>query len=834
MIRLIVTNTIKKLSFRKDIEGLKGEEMNTDFRSHKYWLISTAILITAVFIFYPHTTYDNISMEISRTEAIELSEKFLAGQKVDFDQFQSEAFVEKSSEANKYLQRHLDNEKFALLMDKDEWQTYGWYVIFHKNLPRNSSQTRYTLTVSHKGKIISYWREIPDTAYVPSISREDATELITDFIHKRTDIDLSQFELIRTKENNLSKRDDFSFRWEKDFDHAPGKLVVSASVQGNQPGGFSYMFTPPEEAESIINTTEALFNTISAIFIFFLTQYAIFFFLKKYHQGEVWIKMGRNIFILFFAVSVLNLVNSWPGIGRNVSIGDLNFLTVKIIVVLINGLLLYFFMSLLIFTTWAVGESYARSLWPNKLRGMDAFIKGHITSVNSGNSLMIGMVIGTGLFMIHLLAASLLNDGKGGAYIDILSFIEVYDTYLPAGSILTEAFTTSMLTSIVVTFFVVNLSYQRWKRKWLSIFLTGIITTLSLTIIYTSIVVNVFSVDLIIVFITGCLLAYFYFQFDLLTIFSINFHIYLLKSGFTLTGSVDSFYQFNFILLCIAFIFTPVVYIISRLRKEEFVLENFGAPSHIQRISERERLKKELEIAAKVQLSLLPKEQLKLTGYDIAAVSIPAIEAGGDYYDFVNLGNNKVGIAIGDVSGKGVGAAIYMTLTKGILQAHAEENVSPKVVLGKVNRLLYKTIEKNSFVSMFYAILDTENHEIVYSRAGHNPGILCGFEDGSTRLLMSKGMALGLEEGAIFTNTLFEDSLILKKGDLVVLYTDGFTEAMNEKLEQYGEKKLTELIKNNRTKKSSELLDLILKDARKHMDNYPQHDDMTIVIVKRV
>jgi len=98
-------------------------------------------------------------------------------------------------------------------------------------------------------------------------------------------------------------------------------------------------------------------------------------------------------------------------------------------------------------------------------------------------------------------------------------------------------------------------------------------------------------------------------------------------------------------------------------------------------------------------------------------LSLPAVEAGGDYYDFVKLDNNKIGIAIGDVSGKGVGAAIYMTLTKGILQAHAEENASPKVVLGKVNKLLYKTMEKNSFVSMFYTILDINNHTISYARA---------------------------------------------------------------------------------------------------------------------
>lgn len=808
--------------------------MYNDYNSHKYWIAAGGIFILFIILLFSHTPYNDFKMEITRSDAVESSKKFLADQDVDLSDFMTEGFTDRNLDANNYLQRNLDKNKFAELIEQDDWFTYGWTIMFHKNLPRNAFQTTYDVTVSHKGKVVAFERDIPDTAYAPSLSREDATALIANFIAENTDIDLSQFELISTRENNLSKRSDFSFKWEKDFPYAPGKLVVTASVQGDVPGGYSYEFVPPEGNSFEIGTMEALFNTISAIFIFFLTQFAIYLFLKKYHQGEVWVKMGRNLFILYFFISLVNLINSWPGIGRGTNIGELNFLTVKIIVMLLNGLLVYFFISLLIFASWSVGESHARSLWPNKLRGMDAFIKGHLTARNSGNSLMIGFVIAAGFFVVQLVLSLLLNDGNGSTFINAATNLNVYNKYLPALDVLTDAFTTAMLSSIAVTFFIVNLSYQKFKKKWISIFITGLITTLSMAVFYSSFVTNLFEIDVVILFVIGSLLAYFYFQFDLLTLFSINFHLFIFKYGAILAASSNSFFEFNLFLLLLALLFTPVVYVISRIRKEDFVLENYGAPNHIQRISERERLKKELEIAAKVQLSLLPKEELKITGYDIAATSIPAIEAGGDYYDFVNLGNNKVGIAIGDVSGKGVGAAIYMTLTKGILQAHAEENVSPKVVLGKVNRLLYKTIEKNSFVSMFYAILDTDNHKIVYSRAGHNPGILCGLDDGSTKFLKSRGMALGLEKGSIFSDTLIEDTFSLNKGDVVVLYTDGFTEAMNEKLEQYGEEKLTELIRNNRNKSAGDLLILILKDVRKHMDSYPQHDDMTIVIVKRV
>ena len=488
----------------------------------------------------------------------------------------------------------------------------------------------------------------------------------------------------------------------------------------------------------------------------------------------------------------------------------------------------------MIFATWAVGESYARSLWPNKLRGIDAFIKGHFYSIDSGSSLMKGFVLGAALAFSYLLVGILINQPDSKIFLSPTGNFDIYAAWLPSIAVVLDSVTTASLASIAITFFVVNISYQRWKRKWISILLSGLVTTLAFVIASTPPSLNNFGINILAGFIFGCGIAYIYFLFDLLTIASLHFHAILFSKGYALYAGTNSFYQWNFIVIALVLVVTPALYFISRIKKEDFELENYGLPTHIQKISERERLRKEMEIAAKVQLSLLPKEEPVIPGYEIASISIPAVEAGGDYFDFVKLSENKMGIAIGDVSGKGVGAAIYMTLTKGILQAHAEEDVSPKNVLSKVNRLLYKTIEKNSFVSMFYAILDVNNHNILYSRAGHNPGILCSLADGGTKLLFSKGMALGLEQGSIFTSTLNEEEIEIKQGDVFVLYTDGFTEAMNEKQELYGEEKLINLIKNNNNLSAHNLMNLVLRDVRKFVDNYPQHDDMTMLIVKRV
>ena len=195
----------------------------------------------------------------------------------------------------------------------------------------------------------------------------------------------------------------------------------------------------------------------------------------------------------------------------------------------------------------------------------------------------------------------------------------------------------------------------------------------------------------------------------------------------------------------------------------------------------------ELDIARTVQMSLLPKQNPLVEGYDIAGVCIPALEVGGDYYDFFHLGDNKIGIAIGDVSGKGVPAAIYMTLTKGILQTCASDSTSPKQVLNKLNKQIYNNIERSSFVSMFYAVLNMKTNTIRFARAGHNPAILVHRSTKSNTLLEPKGMAVGLEPGDKFDHFLEEHEIQLEKGDVLTFYTDGFTEASTKNGDEFGE-----------------------------------------------
>ena len=808
--------------------------MQNNHTTLRYWLIAWIIILGLIFILYPLTPYESFKLEVTRSEAIQIAKDFLSDQNTNVDNFYVEAFLDNSPIEVRYILKKLGGEGFKTYGQNEKWSNLSWTVYFHQNLPKQVEQSSYYVDVSEKGKIFGFSKTIPDTTKLPSLSKVDATELISLYLSHEIGSDFEKFKLTESREENIKSRTDFSFRWEKDESRLDAKIVITARVLGNNIGSYSYYFEVPQQEREYFEAIEALYGTISALFVVFLILLAFYLFLKKYHQGEVWISVGRTFFIIYLLLSFISLANYWPAIGQGAIIGNISFLYTKIIIVLVNGLIFSFFMALLVFAAWTVGESYARSLWPNKLKGIDAFIKGHLFAIDSGASLFKGFVLGSALAFSYLVVGIILNQPDAKIFLSPANLLESHASYIPVLGTIVDGMLVGILAAVGVTFFIVNISYQRWKKKWISILLSGLVTTLGFVIAATPPSLNNFGVNLVAGFIFGCGIAYIYFLFDLLTIISLNFTTVLVSRGYMLYASDNTFYDWNFAILIIAYLAIPIIYFISRIKKEEFVLENYGLPTHVQRISERERLRKEMEIAARVQLSLLPKEEPKIPGYDISSVSIPAVEAGWDYFDFVKLSGNKIGIAIGDVSGKGIGAAIYMTLTKGILQAHAEENVSPGNVLVKVNRLLYKTIEKNSFVSMFYAILDINKHSITYSRAGHNPGILCSQEAGGTRLLFSKGMALGLEEGSIFSSTLKEENIEVKPGDVFVLYTDGFTEAMNEKHQQYGEQTLIRLIENHRDLTAKQLIDLVLKDVKKFVDNYPQHDDMTMVVLKRI
>jgi phosphoserine phosphatase RsbU/P len=246
----------------------------------------------------------------------------------------------------------------------------------------------------------------------------------------------------------------------------------------------------------------------------------------------------------------------------------------------------------------------------------------------------------------------------------------------------------------------------------------------------------------------------------------------------------------------------------------------------------KERLEQELRIAHEAQMKLLPKQMPQLDGLEIDAVCITANEVGGDYYDFFELGPHKLGVVIGDVSGKGPSAAFYMAEVKGIMEALAKNVLSPKDMLVAANEILYKNFDRKTFISLIYGIIDAEERCFTFCRAGHCPLYYIDSECEEPRVLEPRGLGVGLDAGAIFEKTLEPMTIKMSENDTLMLFTDGVTEARNPKGEEFGEERLAEALLQAKDETPTEIKKSIIHNIYTFFDGQNAYDDLTFIIIK--
>jgi len=245
----------------------------------------------------------------------------------------------------------------------------------------------------------------------------------------------------------------------------------------------------------------------------------------------------------------------------------------------------------------------------------------------------------------------------------------------------------------------------------------------------------------------------------------------------------------------------------------------------------KEKYEQELKVAHEAQMKLLPAKTPDIPSLEISATCITANEVGGDYYDFFKY-KNSLGIAIGDVSGKGAEAAFYMAEGKGILESFGQINQTPAELLSLTNDVLYKTLDAKTFISMLYGVFDLKKRVFRFARAGHCPVLYWSGEEETIYLVEPPGMALGLVSGDIFKKTLDQAEIQYQKGDIFVLCTDGVTEAMNEEQEEFGEEQLCEVVSDHFKESAEEIQSAILMKIQEFVGGASQHDDLSLMVIK--
>lgn len=245
---------------------------------------------------------------------------------------------------------------------------------------------------------------------------------------------------------------------------------------------------------------------------------------------------------------------------------------------------------------------------------------------------------------------------------------------------------------------------------------------------------------------------------------------------------------------------------------------------------EQERVQRELEIAAEIQNKLLPKELPAIKGYQIDAVAIPSKTIGGDYYDVIPIDEENIVLVVADVSGKGIPASLLVSTLNAALYAYIQTSMSLADLVQKLNAIVYKNTPSERYITFFISVLNTRRHQLLYVNAGHNFPYL--FKSGQSEVtkLSAGGLPLGMFDQAEYKSEI----VAIDPENILVLYSDGVTEAMNQKYEEYGEERFIDCIANNMSLEIPELRKTVVEDIQKFVGSEPQSDDLTLMVARRM
>jgi Stage II sporulation protein E (SpoIIE) len=702
------------------------------------------------------------------------------------------------------------------------------------NEPRRGRS--YQTTFNTSGEIIGYrWSEPSPSSSQEKISVQNTSgylALAEDAARKIIGKDWDRFKLsaapLRPADATGQIDNKRTYTWDASDEliTISVKAVVESQkvkeilVQGNFTGKFKSEFD--NRRSSLIS----FLSNADNILIFFALILAIIFYFVALGQRQIIHRLTLTFFALASLFLIINSIlgsfaDSLQANTFNNQSSWLEFLLswlVLFLLTLVLGFLLYLFLAA------GLGQSY--KLPDRKTISLELLFRGKVLTRPVVSALLTGL-LGGGIFSAipYLAAATGLFQGME---LNVARFEDVFVAKFPA----ITSFTVNLQIYIFMVFsFLAPLLSVYIRRPMIARFLTFILTLICLlgaeysyistpaalsisTLLAALITIIYYRVDLIAVIVT-CMAAQ--------TIF--NSAAMLAQNAAPLRSSGTK-----------AMIGLGAMIIISlvglkkarAVRDDDIVVPAGPAGKRI----ERERLKAEFDVARRAQQHMIPEALPKIDGLELAAVCRPSREVGGDLYDFINLPDGKLGIVVADVSGKGVPASLYMTLTKGLLESVTEEKTDPGEVLREVNRHLYEVCRHKVFVTLFLGVIDPVNKTLVYARAGHNPSVFRKSSNQQTFLLKPPGMGLGLNYGPIFDNSLKVSSLKLESNDMLFFYSDGITEAMNGNNEQYGEERLMMIAAEVDGMRAEEARNKIMLDVETFLGNVHPQDDQTLVVAR--
>lgn len=482
--------------------------------------------------------------------------------------------------------------------------------------------------------------------------------------------------------------------------------------------------------------------------------------------------------------------------------------------------------SIVFFVSTAIGDSLTREKWIEKLKTFD------LIRLAMFYNRPVGLLIIRSVAYAFILASlvSLVVYLVPDSYISVSEIFRSDATILPSLEVIISSTLFYLIMVQTVLLICVGKLSGRTKRP---IWIITLCVVLFLMLNYMPVSFGPWSTDMISIGVVGISAGIIYIKEDFLTVFLslalMGIHL-LSASGWVMDSSPDASVFYVSLLLTLVLVLLGTFGFYNGEPVEE--LPEY-VPDYINELKKDERIKQELQIARAVQRSFLPSKMPNGHGFEIAAICTPALETGGDYYDFIEMNENQLAVTIGDVSGKGIEAAFYMTFTKGVLHALSDDITSTTEMLTRINNLFLKNAKKGTFISLIFGIIDFNSSTFRFSRGGHNPILLFCADSGKIKEYRPSGIGLGMANEELFRHHIKESTIQLKKDDILVLYTDGVVEATNAHGRFYGDSRLKSILRRSSKLSADKIIKVLSEDLMKFGEESDPHDDMTTIVIKK-
>jgi hypothetical protein len=557
--------------------------------------------------------------------------------------------------------------------------------------------------------------------------------------------------------------------------------------------------------------------------LFIMMLILLVIFLRKYHAGEVGVEAATFVFGTFIVLSLISSLLMRPAAADGIAMGALDARTTSWAFVAFKLLFIDVPLAVSLFLAWAVGESYARERWSDKLSAFDAILRRDPLNATVGRSLIRGLlfapVVAASAFAVALIPVLLGKSwiGPGTGTLEVL--------YIGGPlQLLLHALVEAPIVSIGVLLFVLAWTS---RRRMLPV---GIVVALFLGVVAGCCEAPIEPVFWRLIFGFGGIAAAIaiFLGYDLLTASTAVFGGTLLTLALPLLTVAEGPLHTDLVTaLALPLVGLVGFGIAAMLTRREVVYQHEDLAPHVKRIAERERVKAEIDAANRIQAALLPLDTPNLAGASVSSHYRAATEIGGDYFDFLPQPNGDIGIAFGDVSGHGLTSGIVMAMAKAALMVQVDYDASPRAVLNVLNDIVIRTAPKRILMTFFFGLLDPRAQTLKFATAGHHDPYVYRADKGQVEALSSWGFPLGVRRRDPYR----EHDVEFSAGDRLILYSDGLIEAVDDDGEPFGFERFEQTIIAHGHGSAEEIKKAMLTAVRKFTHNRPPEDDQTLVVV---